>query len=500
MSTAGTAHTLARIAAVASVVAVLAWTIWAGTRAGPDARTGPRNVILIVSDSLRAPQLQLYGYEKPTSPVLAELESSSLVYEKAYSHHSFTWPSISNLFTGLPYSRLVESGLFDTPGAHTNFQWDGGLSEATPTLAKRLAAGGVRSYGVSASPYISRRTGFELGFARFFDWDEWLRVGLDSNVPYVPGERVNDVARAYLRELRWPKRQPWFLYLHYMDTHMAYHAREDDLARFGDPAYDRADRVDGGAALDPSGKWLKWRTPDLQDWLEPGDIEQLVAHYDAQILRFDRALGALLHDLERMGLRDDTIVIVTSDHGESLFERGFWGHGYLSRNEEQHVPLIIILPPGSEAGARIAFPVTTTDIFHTLITHFGLEPVSDPHLLPQVADLFRAEPMRNVAYSEGPGGTRVYRDGRFALYQHRDMANWKRPLPTEDGDFLYDLSIDPGERTELLEDDATGAKRARERLVAAGPSALPGQNAPDPMLSATGKLRKSLAALGYIDE
>lgn len=483
-----------RIGALAAVVAAVALAVAPGTR------NGPKNVILIVSDSLRALQLEPYGYDKPTSPVLESVEDSSIVYDNAFSHYTFTWPSISNLFTGQSYSTLVGNGLFATPTRASEFQWEGGLAPDTPTLAESLAAHGTRSYGVSASPYVSRRTGFDQGFERFFDWDDWQRTGWVEAVPYVPASAINDVASQYLRELRWAKRQPWLLYLHYMDTHMAYHATDEDLALFADPSYDREDRVRDGAALDPDGTWLKWRTPEHADWLDDSDVDHLVAHYDAQVRRFDRALGALLAELDATGLRDDTIVVVTSDHGESLFERGFWGHGYLSRNEEQHVPLIVILPPDSENTGHASFPVTTTDIFHTMLAHFGVPPPDGTETLPQVADVFAGKPYRSVAYTEGPGGTRVYRDGRFVLYQHQNMENWKRPLPTENGDFLFDLESDPGEREDLFAKDVETAEKEKERLIRAGPEILPAHAEADPMFATHGKLRESLKALGYVED
>ncbi|MDG2308493.1 MAG: sulfatase [Candidatus Binatia bacterium] len=465
----------------------------------PTTPSGPMNVVIVVSDSLRAENLQAYGYGKPTTPFLASLGDSSIVYENAFSHYSFTWPSISNLFTGLPYSTLVSKRLFTQPTGKNGFRWKGGLVDRATTLAERLDQVGVRSYGVSASPYVSKRTGFDQGFRRFFSWDDWKRLRQRRRPPYVPAGEVNAIATDFLRELSAPKRQPWLLYLHYMDTHMAYRAKPRDLAKFGDPDYDRKDRVKQGAALKPDGKWLKWRTEDLEDWFGEEDVDELVAHYDGQIRRFDRAMGELFAELDRTGLRDDTIVILTSDHGEGLFERGFWGHGYLSRSEEQHIPLIVLFPPGTHEPERAAFPVTTTDIYHTLLTHFGAK-AGDGPALPQVADLFAASPNREVAYTEGPGGTRVYRDGRFVLYQHRNTSKKKYLLPAPDGDFLFDVSVDPGENRNLLASGGASAITVRDRLLAAGPSSLVAATSPDPMLEAKGKLRESLRALGYVED
>jgi len=282
---------------------------------------------------------------------------------------------------------------------------------------------------------------------------------------------------------------------------MAYHATEADLARFADPTYSGGSRVRDGAAIGPDGAWLKWLTPEHDGWLHPDDIDYLVAHYDAQIHRFDRAMANLFAYLERSGLRDDTIVIITADHGESFYERGFWGHGFLSRDEEQHVPLLVLFPPGSREPKRVAFPITTTDIFHSILTHYGAGDSTPADALPQVADLFQATPRRAVAYSEGPGGTRIYRDGRFSLYQHRALESRKYPLPTQNGDFLFDVSDDAQERHDLLAGSRSQTAAAhRDGLLAQGPTLADEAVSRDPMLSARGKLRESLRALGYVSD
>lgn len=465
----------------------------------PGSTDGRLNVIVVVSDSLRASNLEAYGYSRETSPRISrEIRRSGAVYRRAYSHYSFTWPSLSNLFTGLPFSSLVEEKLFTAPTGREELRYQGGLQPRVSTLAEMLADEGVRSYGVSGSPYITSATGFGQGFTRFHDWSRWRDRPREGNVPYVPADQINEVAIQYLRELRWAKRQPWFLYLHYMDTHMAYHATEKDIASFRDPAYDRADRVRGGAALDPDGKWLKWLTPDLEDWLTPADVDHLIAHYDAQIRRFDREMGILFDYLESTGLRENTVVILTSDHGEAFFERGFWGHGFLSRVEEQHVPLVVIFPP-TESGEThdVDFPVTTTDIFHTILSHFGADERSS-QTLPQVADLFTMTPLRDVAYTEGPGGTRIYRSEKYSLYQHRALHKRGYPLPVENGDFLFDVSADPGEQRDLLANHDDGAEKQRDALVRRGPDSLSDAEITDPMFAAKGRLRKSLRALGYL--
>ncbi len=454
----------------------------------------PLNVILVISDSLRAANLDVYGYSRVTAPTLAH--TPALVFTRAYSHFTFTWPSVASLFTGLPYSSLIEGELFTTPSKDELFDWTGGLEPDNATLAERLSEVGVRSLAVSASPYIARNTGFGQGFEYFHDWDRFREEEAHTDVPYVPAGRVNRVVASLLDDLRAPDRQPWFLYLHYMDTHMPYRAEERDLSYYRVPGYDRTGHCAGGAMIAPDGEWLKWKTADVANWVEDADVAQLTAHYDAQIRRFDRELGSLLGELKAAGLRDRTIVIVTSDHGESLFERGFWGHGYMSRAEEQHVPLLVIFPPELGISGEADFPITTTDIFHAIVRHFRADPSSSTPL-PPVANPLTRESFRAVAYTEGPGGTRVYRDDRFALYEHTALEKTTHQLPRSNGLYLFDLEADAAETVNLLDGDDPSTAEHRRRLLATAPTTRPPTE--DPMMSAKGRLRESLRALGYVE-
>lgn len=454
----------------------------------------PLNVILVISDSLRAANLDVYGYSRVTAPTLAQ--TPALVFTRAYSHFTFTWPSVASLFTGRPYSSLIDEELFTTPSRQELFDWTGGLEPDNTTLAERLSKVGVRSLAVSASPYIARNTGFGQGFESFHDWARFREDDAQTDVPYVPAGRVNRAVASLLDDLRAPDRQPWFLYLHYMDTHMPYRAEERDLSYYRVTGYDRTGHCADGAMTDPDGRWLKWKTDDVADWVEDVDVAQLTAHYDAQIRRFDRALRHLLQELEDADLRDRTIVIVTSDHGESLFERGFWGHGYLSRAEEQHVPLLVFFPPELGISGEHDFPITTTDIFHAIVRHFRADPSSSAPL-PPVADPLTRESFRAVAYTEGPGGTRVYRDDRFALYEHTALEEAAHRLPRRNGLYLFDLETDATETVNLLDGDDPSTAEHGRRLLATAPTTRP--PTVDPMMSAKGRLRESLRALGYVE-
>ncbi len=459
----------------------------------PRGRPAPRlaNVVLVIADSLRAENLGVYGYGRDTSPYIDAWAENAIVFENAFSHYSYTWPTISNLFTGIPFSALTTRNLFTTPGDRK-----GGLHPDNDTLAERLQASGVATAAVSGSPYILREHGFAQGFDRFQDWEAWDPGFRDQTPRRFTAEEVNVVARSTINELV-REGKPWFLYLHYFDTHMAYRAPERDRDLFVDPDYRRERRVIRGAAMREEGGFLKFRTAQEQPWFTDEDVAALESEYDAEIHHFDRGFHRLLVQLEQAGVLEDTIVVLTSDHGEALFEREFWGHGFLSRSEEQHVPLIVSRP--GERGERISEPVTTTELFHALLAHFEAPPAQEGLVLARRADPF-ARRGAAVVYTEGPGETRVLRDGRHALYLYGNIEE-RFPLPTSNGRMLFDVHTDPQERNDLLASAPEEAGARADRLLAEALSGIGTADAgwEDPMERAGGAVRARLEALGYLD-
>lgn len=454
-------------------------------------------MVLVIADSLRAENLPLYGYDRETAPFLSSLESRALVYEHAYSHYSYTWPTISNLFTGVPFSELSRRKLFTTPKAWRG----GGLSEENHTLAETLREIGVRSFGVSANAWICDEYGFGQGFEAFHDATSWNPKYWKKPGKKFSAARVNQVAVRFLDELE-DEEGPWLLYLHYYDTHMPYRPPKQDRRLFADPTYRRKGRLVGGAAHKPEAGWapLKFRTPELEDWFDSRDIAQLISLYDAEIHHFDRRLAELFAALEDRGLAETTTVIITSDHGEAFFERGFWGHGFLSRDEEEHVPLVVV--PGRKVpGRRIADAVTTSDLFSSLLLHFGLPAEALRETVPRTLDVFSGVASHPVAYSEGRGDARILRDARYSLYRYYQIKEQKFPFTIANGERLFDRETDPGERIDLLATGDPEAKRVRSRLVAAAPPLMhqPMYGPLDPMYAGDAELRRRLEALGYVD-
>lgn len=486
-------------------LSLLGAVVWLVQGAGPAGETEAAlippgtNVILIVCDTLRADHLGFHGYPHPTSPFLDSLAGRAQVYENAYSHFSYTWPTVSNLFTGLPFSTLAQEGLFVSPGPALE---SGGLSLKNRTLAQSLARAGVRSAAVSANPYINSRLGFAKGFQSFHDVYRWNPDFWNAIRKYT-AEEVNQAALPMLDQLEVGG-GPWLLYLHYFDPHMPYLAPAEDQALFVDPTYTRTGPIQDGYLRNPkNNQLLSFLTDDLKSWLDPSDIAHLVSLYDAEIHSLDRGLERLFAELEARGILDRTAVILTADHGEAFFERGFWGHGFLSRVEEEHVPLLVI-PPRSAAGARparIREVATTTDIHYSILRHFGALPKEAADAPWWSVDVLSGQRRRAAGYSEGAQGTIVLRGARYSYYRQLSLTAANPPIPVRDGEYLFDRERDPAESRNLFDEAPERAAALRDQLLldlGADVDWLP-TGWGDPMLRpGDQEAARRLRALGYL--
>jgi len=375
------------------------------------ASAGP-NVLMLMVDTLRADRLGTYGYGRPTSPELDRLAGESLVFEQAISQSSWTLPAVASLLTGQP---PIEHGVIEGVP----------LPPRDATLAELLQAGGVTTYGFSSNPIVGRLEAMHRGFESF------------AQVPFVRADQVNGLFTDWLEEHRGLR---WFAYLHYMDPHSPYDAPAPDGERF--TAGCQTPFADGGAlqALSEAVN-LGVREAEFDD----DDIACLSARYDGEVRYWDAELRGLLAGLKRLGVLDDTIVIVTADHGEEFMEHGQLLHGYQLYEESIHVPLVL-WGPGRIPAERRPEPVETRSVFTTVLELMGVAggdrgPLSllDAGRDPAATTFSHT----TEAFIKGHGYT--------ALAAVRD-ARWKYILRPEDGDAeLFDLQGDPGEKTDLEE-------------------------------------------------
>ncbi len=337
------------------------------------AKPGVPNVLLIVLDDVRAASLSLYGYNRPTTPNLERLARKGVVYSEARSPAPWTLPSHASMMTGRwPHELSVGP---DLP-----------LDGTFPTLAESLARQGYATAGfVGNTTYCNALYGIDRGFARYEDMEENRTVSLFETVrssglgrrviqvlgyPISGGMGVTSVRKtaAMLNRdvLGWlagrPAAEPFFVFINYYDAHIPYVFHGDPASRFGLAALPVAEHREIDKRF--------WDAEEGKPTPAQFTTEQIIGEgyrlfqdsYDSCIAYLDRHVGLLLDEIEHRGLLENTLVIVTSDHGEQFGERGLMGHGVSLYRREVHVPLLVIPPARSSTAKVVNDPVSNREI------------------------------------------------------------------------------------------------------------------------------------------
>jgi len=457
---------------------------WSGVRVVEERRRdrqpagrGTPNVLVLLVDTLRADALGVYGARPSPSPTLDALAARSLVFDRMIAQASWTMPATASLLTGLPPAGHGVQGAFDPTGVMRDDDTDASfLPNALETFAERALDAGVTTVGVSANALVSRATHFSQGFETFVEFgmeERFARDGEERN--WAGAEVLNDT---FLRWLAANRAHRFLAYLHYMDPHDPYTPPAD--LRPPLPAGVRpelaAGRIDGVAREVNEGA----RPP-----LAAVDAEWLHALYRAEVRAWDRAFARLLEGLDRLGVRESTVVVVTADHGEEFQEHGRLKHRVQLYEESVHVPFVVH-GPGVTPG-RVAGVVQQLDVFPTVAALLGLPPRTDL----SGHDLLASRAVR-PALSETRYGRA--RNGVQTELVALTTARWKLiQAPALGTAELYDLVADPGERRDVWSDAAEGPALAAElhALRAAAP-APPRAEGRDPGLA------DKLRALGYV--
>ncbi len=401
-----------------------------GCARAPHAAPPAQNVVLIVLDTLRADHLSSYGYGRQTSPNLDAFGRAHARFTEARSQATCTYPSVNSLFT----SRSAFHFLGQRRGRI-------GIPARYPTLAELLRAHGLRTGAVSASSVV-RRTPSEHNpfgeFERGFD-------SFDERCLHRRADCVNRRARQFLNHTG----EPFFLYLQYVDPHSSYAPPAAYRDRFTAP-YDGPQWVkDGNAA--PLFNSLLGRGEHVD--AAPSDLQHLVDLYDGEIAALDARLGELLADLERRALMDDTVVVITADHGEEFLEHGMIWHCFNLFEPTLHVPLFVHVPGAAPRPAEAAV-VQNLDIVPTILDALGVPPppeLEGRSFLP----LLRGTPAAPRPAFALQGELRSVSDGRFKL-----VANAATGATA-----LYDLVADPGETRDVAASERPAFHALRGELA-----------------------------------
>ena len=371
-------------------------------------------------DTTRADHLSCYGYERPTTPELERLAQVSERYTRAYATTSWTLPAHASIFTGkLPTShgaKHADAGPLALSQALPQHP-DWSVLRAQPvgadqaTLAEVLQRAGYATGAVVAGPWLKHVFGLSRGFDSYDD----------AGITELNGRPADAVSDAAIRWLAERAGEPFFLFVNYFDPHWPYRARE------------------------PFGQAVLAGAPGVSTRLERD-----VAAYDAELRFVDHHLGRLLDHLRDSGRFEETLVVVTADHGELLGENGLMGHGRSLSEAELRIPLLVKRPGG--ASARVVDRlVQQTDLLPTILGVAGLplpsglqgEPLAESAhpIVAEVDGLAAVDSDRRDWRQRGDWRALVRADvkylwgsrGRHALFDLRDDPREERDLAPERG-------------------------------------------------------------------
>ncbi len=502
------------------------WTaFWAtpgsGLSLNSSLRSGPRdpgsrpNILLIVLDTVRADHLDLFGYKRQTMPNLRRFATEECqTVNRMLTTGAWTLPSHASMFTGLYPS---------AHGAHYPFLHDTdakflaySIREDVPTLAEFLASLGYQTAGIAANFGILSQFGLSRGFQHYdltpgsaylapgFLWLYRLRVGESSpgkffrqsfparlqgwsrlfsvrEPDYRRAWEITDTARSWLIEHGGA---PFFLFLNYFDAHEPYLPPAEDSERF-------AKRPDGDEWFGfPTKRFAESKVGEAT--FTEQEIEFLKAQYDSELVSMDRELGRLFEFLDESGLTENTLIFVTTDHGEAFFEHGFPVHGNSLYQPETGGFLLIKAPPalGPASGSPT---MQFVDFFPTIAAVLG-EPL--PHHAQGIPwgtrDYALAELFCKSCGHESlePGWPDALRRELAAVM----IGSQKLIRSTNEPDNVYDLTADPGETRPLAAPDPEQLHRSEEIFIERNKSLVEGLSAnPDDK-----NLLDKLRSLGYV--
>jgi len=433
----------------------------------PPAKEGAKNVLLVVMDTVRADALSVYGYGRPTTPNLERLAKRGVKFERAWSTAPWTLPSHCSIMTGRwPHEMSAE--LYSP------------LDATYPTLAEHLAGKGYATGGfVANTTYCGSETGLARGFSHYEDNPISVagmihNTALGSRVIEPAVAAVNRKASRALRgngkktarsisdhALAWIDARgdrPFFAFLNFFDAHNPYVTPKGFNRHLGiAPAND--------ADYQLLGRWF-YVDPKT---LTPRELQLGRDAYDDCIAYIDEQLGRLFDELDRRGVLDETLVIVTSDHGEAFGEHGLFGHASSLYHSELRVPLLIVEPKRVPGGRTVAESVSLRDLPATVVDLLG---VSDGSAFPgrslarawsssgeATADPLLSEVVAPVMSPPNHGRSPVFRGSMDAVVDEEKIY-----IRNKDGtEELFDLATDPEQLHDLSRSPESSAVMDRLR-------------------------------------
>lgn len=390
-------------------------------------RRGPPNVLLITIDALRGDHLELRGYSRETAPELSELASRGVYFKNAVAQAPLTIPSLLMIMTGKLF-------------------YNDSIPDDMKTVAEILKSRGYATAAFVRNPLIELdHRGIDRGFDTFYcpekssgSWTTEAEFkALAEAQLYAHDLRAEELLRQAEGWLeKSPAGQPFFLWVHLFDPHDPYYPPSPYDAHF-DQDYEGT--VDGDVRRTYESENPIWGKVEKNP--PPDDMKHIIALYDGEIRYTSAQVGAFLKNLETAGLDKRTLIVVSSDHGESLGEHNLWGHGLSVYEPETLIPLIMVLPGRIPKGKVVSQPVEAIDIVPTVLSLIGKEKDGNQFSGKDVADLMK-------------DGTAVdERAGAFARWKDQKSYRTERWKLVDTGGKLeaFDLKEDPMEQNNIAE-------------------------------------------------
>lgn len=456
-----------------------------GCSPGDDPRP---NIVLVVLDTTRADALSAYGNTRPITPRIDALADRGVRFERAYATDFWTLPSHASLLTGLH------------PSEHGATSESDHLRSSVETLAETLRSAGWRTGAFVSNPWLSRERGFAQGFDLYREsWseaapgsDEYLadRAGLMASLEWMDQQAAGPV-------------RPFFAFFNWNSAHLPY---QPDPIVYVDlfPAPLDIDRV--AALKEINGGWAVLAGAVELDADDLGTMRSL---YEAEVSRLDGLVGQLVDGLSARGMLDDTLVIVTSDHGEAFGEHGLIDHLFSMYDSTVRVPLIIRFPSRFRAGEVRSELVSLADVVPTILDVAGIGNRAAGFGERSLASADRPAAPYVVAENERPLHALTLMKAQFPDFDMRPYDHRLRMIRSGDhkliwreghGVELYDLANDPTEQHDLAatdpgtRDELVGLLEAwRDEHEVASDRSKSNLDSQDP------RAIEQLRALGYVD-
>ncbi len=451
------------------------------------------NIILIVLDTVRADHLSVYGYDRPTTPVLERMASEGVLFENAFATGPWTIPSHASFFTGL------------YPGVHRCTHERLWLDRDHLTLAEQLRDRGYVTLGYSNNPLVGRLSKLDAGFDRFVEgWELKPSIFVAAGLLYwfFPEVFPADAGAA----TTWRRVDPWlhdlsgsgspfFIFINYMEAHHPYTRHPEAMVFFSSEkrAYERLRRI----------------KIDFHAWsvgrgrINAQKSATIKTLYDGEIHYLDSQVGKILDTLEETGLDRNTAVIVMSDHGELFGAHGVWGHDRTLYHPLIHVPLIVRFPGTLPKGKRVQEPMSLITLPQIVLAlqegkgMNGLMSAATPENLSSqglMAEVMRPIRFMAIVKDRFPGHDVDKMDRRQkALIRYP----WKLVWDSKGEDMLYNIKENPAE-TSNKRREHYGRYHRMMMAVDEYRAAIPEPGEPEPMPPMDPQTRKRLRALGYV--